>query len=144
MLSRLKGKTVFIATFYCRNFLFSRLQRPTASTFWWLSTVFESSYFSTFSTDHKCRYISDVSFMGGIKCAVCLCFCHFGPGWDTWSVMSLLSHQPVDVYGILKASPTVGGIFMDISQIFLLLCPQVHQINEGAHFYYPASKHRTW
>lgn len=25
---------------------------------------------------------------------------------------SLLSHQPVDVYGVLKAWPTVGGIFM--------------------------------
>lgn len=23
-----------------------------------------------------------------------------------------LSHQPVDIYGFLKASPTVGGIFM--------------------------------
>lgn len=106
-----KRKESLYRIFHRRNVQFPRLQRLTASIFWWLCTLFKFSYFYTFSTGHKGRYISDFSFMGEIECSVCLCFCHFGPARDTCSIMMKVPRW-VDVYGVLKASPTVGGIFM--------------------------------
>lgn len=90
-----KRKESLYRIFYRRNVQFPRLQRLTASIFWWLCTLFEFSYFYTFSTDHKSWYISDFSFMGEIKCSVCLCFCHFGPDRDTWSIKMKVPHWAI-------------------------------------------------
>lgn len=145
-----KRKESLYRIFYRRNVQFSRLQRLTASIFWWLCTLFEFSYFYTFSTGHKGRYISDFSFMGEVKCSVCLCFCHFGPDMDTWSIMREIPRWAISQLTFMefwKHRQLLEGFSWDISQIFWLLrmnCPHLCQINEGANSYYPASEHPSW
>lgn len=109
---RTKRKVSPHSIFCHRNFLFLQYLLKA------LDCV-ESSYFYTFTSDHKGSDISDFSHAGGRALWMGLnTLSMFLPFWPRLEYLKRddkmfpLSHQPVDIYGFLTALPNVGGIFM--------------------------------
>lgn len=104
-----KRKESLYRIFYRRNVQFSRLQRLPVSSVLYLSSVI----FTLFPQAIKADIFVILALWVKLNALSMLL-----PFWPRQGYLkhndkrSPLSHQPVDVYGVLKASPSVGGIFM--------------------------------